>query len=333
MKKSIRTRLLALAAMAAVQAHAAPTLVESVQGYTLQNDKIASFSGLVFDQGKVLATGDAAALRAKYPDARRIDGQGKTLLPGLIDAHGHVFRLGFKTTEISLSGTRDLQEAQGISRAYGQKNPQRQWLLGYGWNQVNWKLGRFPTAADDVQAGWDWLTKICGVPANQIVVAGDSAGGHLIVDMLLQADVAAVPPAGAVLLSPLYDVTFGLSLERERISPDPAASAANAIRLVSLYHTGVDPAHPRLRLDVASGPPLPTTLIQAGGAEMLQEDARHLAADIAAGGGQCELQVWPHQMHVFQALPRMTPDSARAMAHVARFISAVLTRNVTAKAG
>ena len=78
MKKSIRTRLLALAAMAAVQAHAAPTLVESVQGYTLQNDKIASFSGLVFDQGKVLATGDAAALRAKYPDARRIDGDAET---------------------------------------------------------------------------------------------------------------------------------------------------------------------------------------------------------------------------------------------------------------
>ncbi|MCA3182752.1 MULTISPECIES: amidohydrolase [unclassified Cupriavidus] len=148
MKKSIRTSLLALAAMAALHAHAAPTLVESVQGYTLQNDKLTQFTGLVFDQGKVLATGDAAGLRARYPDARRIDGQGKTLLPGLIDAHGHVFRLGFKTTEISLSGTKDLQEAQGIIRAYGQKNTQRKWLLGYGWNQVNWKLGRFPTAAE-----------------------------------------------------------------------------------------------------------------------------------------------------------------------------------------
>ncbi|PLP98355.1 amidohydrolase [Cupriavidus pauculus] len=148
MKKSIRTSLLALAALAALHAHAAPTLVESVRGYTLQNDKVTQFSGLVFDQGKVLATGDAAALRARYPDAKRVDGQGKTLLPGLIDAHGHVFRLGFKTTEISLSGTKDLNEAQGIIRAYGQKNPQRQWLLGYGWNQVNWKLGRFPTAAE-----------------------------------------------------------------------------------------------------------------------------------------------------------------------------------------
>ncbi|SOY64939.1 amidohydrolase [Cupriavidus taiwanensis] len=150
MKKAIRISLLALGAGMALglPAHAAPTLVESVQGYTLQQDKVTRFTGLVFDQGKVLATGDAAALRAQYPGAQRIDGQGKTLLPGLIDAHGHVFRLGFKTTEISLSGTRTLAEAQGMIRAYGDKNPQRKWLLGYGWNQVNWKLGRFPTAAE-----------------------------------------------------------------------------------------------------------------------------------------------------------------------------------------
>ncbi len=148
MKHAIRKSLLAIAAGFTLSAHAAPTLIESVQGYTLRNDQVAGFTGLVFDQGKVLATGDAAALRAQYPEAKRIDGHGKTLLPGLIDAHGHVFRLGFKTTEISLSGTRDLQQAQGIIRTYGDKNPQRQWLLGYGWNQVNWKLGRFPTAAE-----------------------------------------------------------------------------------------------------------------------------------------------------------------------------------------
>ncbi len=149
MKHTISKAALALAAaMALTSAHAVPTLVESVQGYTLKNDKLSTFTGLVFDQGKVLATGDAGALRKQYPDARRVDGQGKTLLPGLIDAHGHVFRLGFKTTEISLSGTKTLQEAQGIIRAYGDKNPQRKWLLGYGWNQVNWKLGRFPTAAE-----------------------------------------------------------------------------------------------------------------------------------------------------------------------------------------
>ena len=183
---------------------------------------------------------------------------------------------------------------------------------------------RFPTAADDVRAGWDWLVNTYGVPPKQLVIAGDSAGGHLSVDLLLQPDVAANHPAAQVLFSPLYDLTFALSLARERIRPDPATRAANAVRLVSLYHDGVDLTHGRLMLDVAGGPALPPTLIQAGGAEMLQGDARQLADDIHAAGGRCELQIWPHQVHVFQALPRMTPEAAKAMAYVARFIAHTL---------
>ncbi|MDM3975176.1 alpha/beta hydrolase [Mycobacterium marseillense] len=181
---------------------------------------------------------------------------------------------------------------------------------------------RFPTAADDVRAGWDWLVTACGVPPKQVVIAGDSAGGHLSVDLLLQPGIE--HPAAQVLFSPLYDLTFALALARERIRPDPATSAANAVRLVGLYHSGVELTHQRLTLDVAGGPALPPTLIQAGGAEMLQEDARQLAADIQTAGGRCELQVWPHQVHVFQALPRMTPEAAKAMAYVARFIAHTL---------
>ena len=200
-------------------------------------------------------------------------------------------------------------------------------LTGLPVFSIDYRLApryRFPAAADDVRAGWDWLVAICGVRTKQIVVAGDSAGGHLIVDMLLQREVAANPPAAAVLFSPLFDITFGLCLARERIRPDPAVRVADAVRLVGLYHAGVDPAHPRLKLDVAGGPTLPPTLIQAGGAEMLQDDARHLATQIRAAGGRCELQVWPHQGHVFQALPRMTPDAAKAMAYVAKFIAHAL---------
>jgi acetyl esterase/lipase len=200
-------------------------------------------------------------------------------------------------------------------------------LTGLPVFSIDYRLApryRFPTAADDVRAGWDWLVEICGVPTKQIVVAGDSAGGHLIVDMLLQREVAANSPAAVALFSPLFDLTFGLCLARERIRPDPAIRVADAVRLVSLYHAGVDLTHHRLTLDVAGGPALPPTLIQAGGSEMLQDDARQLAADVRAAGGRCELQVWPHQGHVFQALPRITPEAAKAMAYVAKFIAHAL---------
>jgi monoterpene epsilon-lactone hydrolase len=211
-------------------------------------------------------------------------------------------------------------------------------LTGLPVFTVDYRLAprhRFPTAADDVRAGWSWLT--AQVPAERIVIAGDSAGGHLSVDLLLQPDVAARGPAALVLFSPLIDLTLELARAREDLRRDPAIRAADAARLVRLYSTGVDPAHRRLKLDVAGGPSLPPTLIQAGGAEMLLADARHLAADIRTGGGRCMLQVWPDQVHVFQALPRLTPEAAKAMAQAANFIGTALRdntiENVTGKAG
>jgi acetyl esterase/lipase len=137
--------------------------------------------------------------------------------------------------------------------------------------------------------------------------------------MLLQSDVA--HPAAMVLMSPLIDLSFELSRTREALRRDPAIRVRDAKRLVGLYCRKTDLIHPRLTLDVAGGRPMPPTLVQAGGAEMLVADARRLAADISAAGGECELQVWPDQVHVFQALPRLTPEAAPAMGNIAQFIA------------
>jgi acetyl esterase/lipase len=60
---------------------------------------------------------------------------------------------------------------------------------------------------------------------------------------------------------------------------------------------------------------------------MLVADARRLFADIRTAGGECELQVWPDQVHVFQALPRLTPEASPAMGNIARFVAASLGRH------
>ena len=130
------------------QTHANPTLIINVHGYTLADNRLKQFSGLVFEAGKVLATGNSAKLRKHYPTAELIDGQHMTLLPGLIDAHGHVLGLGFEATQIALSDTQSLSDAQTRIRAYAKAYPDRPWLLGSGWNQVKWKLGRFPFASE-----------------------------------------------------------------------------------------------------------------------------------------------------------------------------------------
>jgi predicted amidohydrolase YtcJ len=136
--------------LAQAPAFADATLIDNVHGYTLTGDdkKLRHFSALVFDEGRVVRTGEAATLRRAYPDAHIIDGNGSTLLPGLIDAHGHIVDLGFQYVRIQLVGTTSLNEAQERIRRYAGEHPQLAWLRGAGWNQVIWKLGRFPLASE-----------------------------------------------------------------------------------------------------------------------------------------------------------------------------------------
>jgi monoterpene epsilon-lactone hydrolase len=183
----------------------------------------------------------------------------------------------------------------------------------------------FPAAADDVAAGFDWLLTQ-GYEAADIVVAGDSAGGHLACDLLLhRAANEREQPAAVVLFSPLIDLTFTLAEYQERVRRDPAISAAAARRLVDLYTRDVPADHPRLRLDFGLAHRLPPFLVQAGGAEMLSADARYLDQQLHTHGGTGTLEIWPGLMHVFQALPRLAPEADAALLRVRDFLAATDT--------
>lgn len=129
-------------------AGAAQTLIVNINGYTLAGEGLRRFDAMAFYRGKVVGTGAAADLLKRYPGAERVDGHGTTLLPGLIDAHGHVLDLGFESVQIALSDTRSLRQGLDRIKEYASANPGRSWLLGSGWNQVNWSLGRFPSAGE-----------------------------------------------------------------------------------------------------------------------------------------------------------------------------------------
>ncbi len=182
----------------------------------------------------------------------------------------------------------------------------------------------FPAAADDVEAGYRWLLAQ-GFDATDIVVAGDSAGGHLAIDLVIDNARSRIPqPAAVVLFSPLIDLTFGLAAEQERQRKDPMITAKAARALVDLYTAGHPEDAPRLRLDLAGAVALPPVLVQAGGAEMLSADARYLQRIVSVAGGECELEIWPGQMHVFQALPFLIPEAAHALRRAANFVSTAL---------
>lgn len=263
--------------------------------------------------GPSLSGVTAEPVDTRLPDGRRLRGEWVTAagVPGPDTSHGAVYYV--HGSGFALCSPRTHRRLVGwLSR-----------LTGVPVFSVDYRLAprhRFPTAADDVRTGWDWLTT--RFAPHKLVIAGDSAGGHLAVDLLLHDDVA--HPAGMVLLSPLIDLRFDLARSRERRRRDPAIRAADAAKLVELYCGDIDPEHPRLAMAVAAGRPLPPTLIQAGGAEMLAADAERLAEDLRAAGGHCELQLWPDQVHVFQALPRLTPEARPAMARVAAFVTDAL---------
>src|SRR3569623_685066 len=144
----------------------ADVLVDNVNGYSLDaQGRVVRFAAIwIGDDGKVqqlIQRGERKPDRTRY----RFDGRGRTVLPGLIDAHGHVMELGFGALELDLSDTHSLAEAQAKIAAYAAANPRPRWVVGRGWNQESWHLGHFPTAADIDAVVGDrpvWLERVDG---------------------------------------------------------------------------------------------------------------------------------------------------------------------------
>ncbi|MGJ3649261.1 amidohydrolase [Sphingomonas sp. GlSt437] len=168
----------------------ADALIDNVNGVTLdEQGRQVRFTG-------ILMTKDGVVTRLlkdgeKRPDRLdwRTDMKGKVVLPGFVDGHGHVMELGIRAYELDLSGAKSLDEALAMIKAYAAANPDRKWITGGGWNQEQWHLGRFPTAAEldavvpdrpvwlarvDSHAGWanSAAMRLAGVTAKTAAPAG-----------------------------------------------------------------------------------------------------------------------------------------------------------------
>jgi len=177
-------------------AAAAPVLVTNIKGYGFDDKRqLLSFSELVFDDatGKVLARGQGIA--KDYPDASKIDGMGRTMLPGLIDGHGHVLGLGQNLSQVDLRESSSEAQAVAKTAAFAKANPQAQWILGRGWNQVLWPSQQFPSkqlldevikdkpvwlSRVDGHAGWanSKALQLAGISKDSI----DPPGGQIVRD-------------------------------------------------------------------------------------------------------------------------------------------------------
>jgi predicted amidohydrolase YtcJ len=190
----------------------ADTLIDNANGIQVDaQGQLQHFTGFVIGKdGKVKALLDADDPRPTGLDP--INMGGRTLLPGLIDAHGHVMALGLGATQLDLTGTSSLADLQQRLKAYAAANPGQGWIVGRGWNQELWADKRFPTAADLDAVVSDrpvWLGRVDGHAA-----VGNSAA-------LRAAGVTAATqsPAGGRIENGLF-VDAAMALVEDRI-PEP----------------------------------------------------------------------------------------------------------------
>lgn len=125
----------------------ADTLIHNVNGYTFdENEALQKFDSIIIDQGKIKSVG--TGLANGFKGEQKIDGQGKTMLPGLVDGHAHFMGLGFNLLKVDVRGVPSASAAAKKVAKYVKANPELEWIIGRGWNQVLWPGKQFPTAKD-----------------------------------------------------------------------------------------------------------------------------------------------------------------------------------------
>ena len=131
---------------AASVAHAGGTLIYNVNGHTMAAGARVDFIAIEYSNGLIerLYT-DEQSVQGSLAE-HRIDGKGSTLLPGLIDAHGHISSLGASLRSVDLTGAAsETEAAQRVQQFSGDDSAADQsWIQGRGWNQVLWPERQFP---------------------------------------------------------------------------------------------------------------------------------------------------------------------------------------------
>ena len=97
--------------------------------------------------GVIRQIGLASDLRAAHPGAKVVDASNATILPGLTDAHGHLYGLGLSLDVVRLQETKSFDEVLARMKERAATTPAGQWIIGRGWDQNDWPVKEFPTAA------------------------------------------------------------------------------------------------------------------------------------------------------------------------------------------
>jgi epsilon-lactone hydrolase len=178
----------------------------------------------------------------------------------------------------------------------------------------------FPAPVYDTLAAYRWLLTR-GYDHRKIVLAGDSAGGGLVVAAMVAMRYVGEPlPAAGVCLSPWVDMEATGQSFVTNAAADPSVAKDRILRMAGLYLAGKSPQAPLaspIHADLRGLPPL---FVQVGSIETLLDDARALTARAQAAGVSVEYEVWEDMPHVWQHFAPILPEAQQAIARIGEFV-------------
>ena len=157
----------------------------------------------------------------------------------------------------------------------------------------------FPAAVDDALAGYRFLLGR-GISPGRVALAGDSAGGGLVVAAMLAIREAGLPQPGCGwCISPWVDMEAIGETMTSKAAADPTVQRAGLLDMAKMYLSGADPRSPLAAPIYGNLSGLAPLMIQVGACETLLDDALRLAKIGGAADVRVDLQIWPEMIHVW----------------------------------
>ena len=182
----------------------------------------------------------------------------------------------------------------------------------------------FPAAVEDAVSGYRYLLSR-GIRPGHIAIAGDSAGGGLVVAaMLAIRDAGLAQPACGWCISPWIDMEGIGETMSTKEAADPMVQRAPLLDMAKLYLGGADPRSPLAAPIYADLTGLAPLLIQVGAAETLLDDAIRLAKVAGAADVRVDLQVWPEMVHVWHIFHPELKAGRRAIEQGGAYVRAMM---------
>jgi monoterpene epsilon-lactone hydrolase len=181
----------------------------------------------------------------------------------------------------------------------------------------------FPAALHDATDTYEWLLKTGHLPED-IVVAGDSAGGGLALALMQELITRKVPlPAGIALLAPWVDLRVQLPSVARLIDVNPTLYIREMKAWARHYAGDLPIEHPQISPLFANLTGLPPMLMQVSDQDALIDENLQLAKQARAAGVDLELQEWKGLIHVWQVFWRELPQAQEAVDKLGDFVKRV----------